>query len=69
VVEVAEEEVLEDLLGGAELAVGLAGWGEQLEMAATGEVLMEEDDGGEIPWPGFASRHCRQALGAGGARQ
>jgi hypothetical protein len=27
VVEVAEEEVREDLLGGAELAAGSAGWG------------------------------------------
>jgi hypothetical protein len=41
---------------------------EQAEEAATGEVLVKEDDGGEIPWPGFASRRYGQALSAGGAR-
>jgi hypothetical protein len=40
---------------------------EHVEKVAAGEVLREEDDGGEIPWPGFASRRCGQALGAGGA--
>jgi hypothetical protein len=29
---------------------------------------VEEDDGGEILWPGFTSQCCRQGLGAGGAR-
>jgi hypothetical protein len=42
--------------------------GEQAEEAAASEVLMEEDDGGEVPWPGFASRRCEQAIGVGGAR-
>jgi hypothetical protein len=35
---------------------------------AAGEVLAEEDDGGGILVPSFASRRCEQALGAGGAR-
>jgi hypothetical protein len=46
----------------------VSGVGKQLEKAATSEVLMEEDDGRGIPLPGFASRRCRQVLGAGGAR-
>jgi hypothetical protein len=44
------------------------GVGEQAEEATTDEVLTEEDDGREIPWPGFASRRCGWALGPGGAR-
>jgi hypothetical protein len=61
-------KVGEELLGGAELAAGSARGGEQLEKAAAGEVLMEEDDGGEILWTGFPSQRCVQALGAGGAQ-
>jgi hypothetical protein len=37
--------------------------GEQMEEATTGEVLVEEDDGGEVPSHDFASRCCGQALG------
>jgi hypothetical protein len=40
--------------------------GQQPEKAATDEVLAEEDDDGGILFPGFASRRCRQVLGAGG---
>jgi hypothetical protein len=47
---------------------GVDGVGEQAEEAAVDEVLLEEDDGGEVSWPGFASRHCGQALCVGGAR-
>jgi hypothetical protein len=47
---------------------GVVKEGEQVEKAATGVALMEEDNDGEIPWPSFTSRHCRQALSAGGAR-
>jgi hypothetical protein len=39
------------------------GVGEQVEEATTDEVLVEEDDGGEVPSYGFASRCCGQALG------
>jgi hypothetical protein len=45
---------------------GVSGVGEQPEMAVTGEVLTEEDDGRGIPLLGFASRRCGQVLGAGG---
>jgi hypothetical protein len=44
----------------------VGGVGEQPEEAAANGVLAEEDDGGGIPLPGFASRHCGQVLGAGG---
>jgi hypothetical protein len=44
------------------------GVGEQAEKATAGEVLTEEQDDGEIPWPGFARRRCRQAPGVGGPR-
>jgi hypothetical protein len=47
---------------------GVDGVEEQAEEAAASEVLAEEDDDGEVPWPGFASRRCGQALGARGAR-
>jgi hypothetical protein len=47
---------------------GVGGVGEQAKKAAVGEVLTEEDDGGEIPWSGFASRRYDQALGAREAR-
>jgi hypothetical protein len=42
--------------------------GGQAEEVAACEVLVEEDDGGEVPWPDFTSRCCGQALGAGGAQ-
>jgi hypothetical protein len=42
--------------------------GGRSERAAIGEAFVEEDGGGEIPWPGFASRRCGQALGVGGAQ-
>jgi hypothetical protein len=47
---------------------GVGGVGEQPEKATTAEVLAVEDDDGGIPFPGFASRRCGQALGARGAR-
>jgi hypothetical protein len=40
--------------------------GEQQEKATAGEVLMEEDNSGGIPWPDFASRCCGQVPGKGG---
>jgi hypothetical protein len=51
------------------ICCGVSGVGEQSEKAVVGEVLAEEDDGGEIPWPGFVSRRYGKALGAGGARR
>jgi hypothetical protein len=39
---------------------------EQSEKAVASEVLMEEDDDWEIPWPGFASRCSGQTLGVEG---
>jgi hypothetical protein len=67
VVEVVIEGVRAELLGNVELAMESMGVGEQASEATADEVLAEEDDGGEVPWPGFASRRCRQALGVGGA--
>jgi hypothetical protein len=58
--------VTEDLLGGAELARVSAGWGNNQRrlppVRCSRKMTMVE----EIPWPGFASRCCGQALGAGG---
>jgi hypothetical protein len=68
VVDVAEDVVREELLGGAELTAGSMGVVEQSERATASEALVEEDGGREIPWPGFASRRCGQALGVGGAQ-
>jgi hypothetical protein len=47
---------------------GAGGVGEQSEKATASVVSIEEEDDREISWPGFASRCCGQALGAGGAR-
>jgi hypothetical protein len=66
VIEAAREVVGEELLGGVELTAGSVG--EQSEKATASKVLTEEDDSGGILLPSFASRRCRQALGAGGAR-
>jgi hypothetical protein len=49
-----------------EVCYEVGGAGEQSEWAVTGEALTEEDDYGEIPWPGFASRCCGQSLAVGG---
>jgi hypothetical protein len=44
----------------------VGGVGEQSEWVVASEALVEEDNNGEIPWPGFAGQRCGQALGAGG---
>jgi hypothetical protein len=43
--------------------------GEQSEQPVAVEAVTEENDDGEIPWPGFATQRYRQALGAVGARR
>jgi hypothetical protein len=65
--EVAGEVVEEELRGGAELTAGSAGWGNNQRGLPPVRCSWRKMMAGEIPWPGFVSRRCRQALGVGGA--